>query len=179
MSTEATIQTAHETRNSTQQHTISLNSIAASLAACDLPNSSAHIPSSTWIWTAPKSVEAGRQINRLAAARSFAEGRHVREDDIESINACVSMIGHFASTPVPIPVASWTAGKGASLFFDMDGFYGDLEVDGTEVEYFLKWSDGTHQQEVFDSEAVEDGKIPPRLLVHLFKVFARHNAAVL
>lgn len=130
-------------------------------------------------WTAPKMAEATRQIERLTIARQYAENRDNALDDVEGITSCMSLLGHFAVGPIPVPVASWTAGEGPSLFITTDNFYGDLEVEGNQIEYFLRWDQAGQPVEIFDTETVNEGRVPPRLLAHLFSVFAKRNAAVL
>lgn len=124
----------------------------------------------------PKSREAARQIARLSAAKKFSDDSENMEKDCAAITSCMSLLQQFSSTPAPIPVASWSSGDGATLFLDQGGFYGDIEVTENSVEYFLKWTEGDQQNEIFQTETVVEGKIPPGLLGHLFAVFARQNA---
>jgi hypothetical protein len=77
--------------------------------------------------------------------------------------------------PIPVPVAGWKP-EGPSLFFDQEGFYGDLEIAGNNIEYFLKWVEDGVPKEVFGAEDVSEGYLPPNLLAYLYHVFARSHA---
>lgn len=123
-----------------------------------------------------KAVEAQRQIERLKSLTVLYNNEAVCDDNLDnlqSIATSVSLLGSFLSSPIPIPVASRNSDCGSSLFFDEDGFYGDLEIKGDFVEYFIKSSRNDAELEIFDTEKVESGFIPPRLLTVLFSHYAR------
>jgi hypothetical protein len=128
---------------------------------------------------APKVSEINRQIGRLKEAKALADSDAEDGGDVESVVSSISFLENLAVGPIPVPIASWEHGAGSSLFFNQGGFYGDLEIIGRRIEYLLTWQDGDQLIEVYDTENMESGKIPPRLLVHLFEKFARVNAEVL
>ena len=96
-----------------------------------------------------------------------------KEQQRESMNTCISLINMLVTGPIPIPIASSGSECGATLFFQDDHVYGDLEINGNLVEYYLKEKTDDGFREVFDSESVTDGFIPPRLLGHLFAIYAK------
>jgi hypothetical protein len=118
-----------------------------------------------------KAVEAERQIRRIRGVADHLSA--IGEIDGEGVTACIGLLNCFTMSPAPIPVASMSEDGTTSLFFDQNGFYGDIEISGRTVEYMLKWGD--QEDAVIDCEQVDDGRIPPRLLVHLFATFARYN----
>lgn len=128
-------------------------------------------------YISPKAAEAARQIDRLKSAKNFAE-ESGEPFDAEGLVSSILLLQNLSSGPIPIPVAGWDLEGGPNLFFSEDGFYGDLEINGKTIEYLLKWNDQQGSVEIYDSEEIEDGRIPPRLLMHLFTSFARANADV-
>lgn len=128
--------------------------------------------------SAPKMAEIERQIERLKAAKKFAESKELDAAEMSDISSSIDILRSLVQGPLPIPVAGWSLDSGPSLFYDQNGFYGDLEISNSAIEYFLKWNDSTGANEIFDSEAIEEGKLPPKLLVHLYRAFARSNAQV-
>ena len=121
-----------------------------------------------------KSAEAQRQIERVKSLSQICEG------DGDTLNKCfvsisstVSLINAFLTSPIPIPVAGSGEDGEASLFLGDEDFYGDLEISGNVVEYYIKSSSGDKRVELFDSEKIEDGFIPPKLLSHLFLHYAQ------
>lgn len=124
----------------------------------------------------PKATEAQRQIAR---ARSIAhrsvdlEDPEAQETQRKSIETCISLIWSLMTGPIPIPVASSGEECGATLFWQGSGVYADLEISGDTVEYYLKSITDEGEQVVFDTETVEYGFVPPRLLAHLFSIYAR------
>lgn len=123
----------------------------------------------------PKAVEVTRQVERLKQAKDFATEIGL-DYDPEGLVSSIQLLQNLATGPIPVPVASWDPESGASLFFSEGDFYGDLEINGTTIEYLLKWIDGQETQEIYDTEEIEDGRLPPKLLMHLFSSFAKTNA---
>ncbi|WP_324806610.1 hypothetical protein SH584_09490 [Sphingomonas sp. LY29] len=124
---------------------------------------------------APKVAEINRQVERLRHAKEFAEASGL-PCDFDGLVSSIQLLQHLVSGPVPVPVASWDADGGPSLFISEEGFYGDLEINGKVIEYLLKIEGGQGSREIYDSEEIEEGRIPPRLLTHLFAKFAKSNA---
>lgn len=124
-----------------------------------------------------KAVEAQRQIERVKSLASLIHNNSDDEEDktrIESIASSVALIGSFLSSPVPIPIASSGGDTGTSLYFGGDDFYGDLEITGKLVEYYIKTSSNGEVTEIYDTEEIGDeGYVPPRLLMCLFSHYAR------
>ena len=122
----------------------------------------------------PKAQEAQRQIERVRSLASIPEDDAstltVRE---KSIVSTISLIQSCFSGPLPIPVASSGSEGGATLFFETDGIYGDLEINGSTVEYYLRCSRAGEVVEVYDSEEIEVGYFPPKLLTALFSFYVR------
>lgn len=121
-----------------------------------------------------KSAEAARQIERIKSIASTCqndgENSEMRRDSFAS---SISIITSLLSGPIPIPVASRGEEGCASLFFEGEGFYGDVEIKGKFLEYYLKSMKNGFTRETFDCEEIKDGYIPTRLLTNLFMHFAR------
>lgn len=122
---------------------------------------------------APKIAEIERQVERLTAAKAIAE-------DTRSIDLCIEFLRALASAPVPVPVSGWSKETGPSLFFDQDGYYGDIEVVDNLMEYYLKSRHGDVPLNIFNSEQVDlNSPIPQNLLGYLYIMFARQHGDVL
>jgi hypothetical protein len=121
--------------------------------------------------SSPKAQEAKRQFERVRMV-GFSTS-DLDEDGkallASSISNSVSMLGHMINGPIPIPVAGRGEEGGTTLFFDEADFYGDLEVNGSTVEYFVRLA-GTEE---FGAEEIVDGRVPPKLLGLLYRGFAR------
>ncbi|WP_300536948.1 hypothetical protein [Sphingosinicella sp.] len=121
-----------------------------------------------------KAVEAHRQIERVKSLIQLEfQEKAIQEKTIESIASSVFLIGSFLTGPMPIPVASSGSNGGTTLFFGEDEFYGDLEVNGRFVDYYLKFEMNGDPVEVFDTEEIPEGSVPPKLLTCLFTHYAR------
>lgn len=121
-----------------------------------------------------KAVEANRQIERVKSIASICKkGGAIDDVCLESIASSVTFIGSLVTGQIPIPVASSGSDGCTTLFFDDDDFYGDLEIRGKSIEYYIKSKTRGKDVEVFDSEDMENGFIPPKLLIHLFAHYAR------
>ena len=123
-----------------------------------------------------KAVEAFRQIERARTLSTRCSGLNDPAAEAmqrTSVESCIALISSLLTSPMPIPIASGGSDCGASLFFNGDGLYGDLEIKGRVVEYYLKSRTEAGTQEIFDSETIDDGFIPPKLLGHLFSVYSR------
>ena len=129
------------------------------------------------VQAAPKVAEVNRQVERLRQAKDFAETSGL-EFDGDGLLSSIMLLQNMVTGPIPVPVASWDADSGSSLFISQDGFYGDLEVNGKTIEYLLRLEGQGAAEEIYDSEQIEEGRIPPRLLTHLFATFAKSNANV-
>lgn len=125
----------------------------------------------TATWEGEKTVEARRQIDRL---RSIATAQYYADNPLtlSSIESTSGLIQAFASGPIPIPIASTGEDGGTTLFFGDDDFYGDLEVNGANVEYYIKYNSKEGEIEVFDNEKIESGYVPPKLLGALYSYYA-------
>lgn len=119
-----------------------------------------------------KCFEAQRQIDRIKSLSSTCADNTADNNCLESISSTVSLISAFLTSPVPIPVAGSGEEGETALFLKDDDFYGDLEISGNTVEYYLKFSSGMSDLEFFDSEEIQDGFIPPKLLTRLFLHYA-------
>jgi hypothetical protein len=121
-----------------------------------------------------KALEANRQIERVKSLASLCKsGTRSDQDCVVSIGTSVALIGSLICGPVPIPVASSGESGCTSLFFGDLNFYGDLEVRGKFIDYYLKGKSKGADIEVFDSEEVKNGQVPPKLLFHLYTHYAR------
>jgi hypothetical protein len=123
-----------------------------------------------------KAVEAFRQIERARTLSTRCAGLNdpaAEEMQRISVESCIALISSLLTSPMPIPVASSGSECGATLFFNGAGLYGDLEIKGRIVEYYLKSTTEAGTQEIFDSETIDDGFIPPKLLGHLFSAYSR------
>ena len=121
-----------------------------------------------------KAVEANRQVERVKSLRSICTAASPMDDvQIESIASAINLIGSFFTSSLPIPVASSGSDGGTTLFIESDDFYGDIEIRGKSVEYYIKSCRNNKQIEIFDNEELEGGYIPPKLLVNLFAHYAR------
>ena len=129
--------------------------------------------------TTPQIEEVNRQISRMRAALACAEESSQSSNSLEDLTSSINMLSSLACSPLPVPVAAWSAGNGPSLFFQENGFYGDLEIRDKTVEYLLKWSDSNGPVEIYDNEEITDTRLPPKLLTHLYRAFARSNAGML
>lgn len=86
-----------------------------------------------------KAVEANRQIERIKSIASICKkDSPVDGVCLDSIASSVAFIGSLVSSPLPIPVASSGSDGCTTLFFDGNDFYGDLEVRGKSIEYYIK-----------------------------------------
>lgn len=121
-----------------------------------------------------KAFEAKRQIDRLKSL-TCVHSSGSEEDNLclDSITSSISLIGSFLTSPVPIPVASSGSDGATTLFFEDDDFYGDLEVRGKFVEYYIKYAEKDGSKEVYETEPLGNGYIPPKLLTCLFSYYAR------
>ena len=123
-----------------------------------------------------KAAEARRQIERvrlLSHRCSLVPDPGAAEQVRKSVESCIALIGSLLTSPIPIPIASGGEDCGASLFFHGNGLYGDLEINGQTIEYYLKSTTEDGIQEIFDSETIDDGFVPPKLLGHLFSAYSR------
>ena len=121
-----------------------------------------------------KAIEANRQVERVKSLRSMCTAESPMDDvQIESIASAINLIGSFLSSSLPIPVASSGSDGGTTLFIESDDFYGDIEIRGKVIEYYLKSYRNNKQVEIFDNEELEGGYIPPKLLTNLFAHYAR------
>ena len=121
-----------------------------------------------------KSAEAQRQIDRIRSLWDLCQGDdETSQKCINSVSSAVSLIGAFLTSPIPIPVASAGEDGQTSLFIDGENFYGDLEINGDSIEYYIKFDTDGDSVEYFNSEKIEDGFIPPKLLTHLFYHYAQ------
>ncbi len=139
------------------------------------------ISPSVYTCTAPvdqtKSVEVIRQARRLDAYREWAS-REARESiDIseltKSIETAQKLLNHTLSTPIPVPVASTGADGSANLLFSDSQVYGDIEIQGDDIEYYLK-EKGLKVRETYSSEVVSDNKLPYGLFAILYAMYARN-----
>lgn len=157
-------------------------STASGLAAAVLSETNLSKPSS-WSCTyvsAPavvqadqKSVEAQRQVERLKSLSLYYDDADDCERRAESVLSAVSLLGALIPGPIPIPVASCGVEGGASLFISSENFYGDLEIIGKNVEYYIKFNCKGKGVEYFDTEEIKEGFVPPKLLSRLFHYYAQ------
>lgn len=118
---------------------------------------------------APKAAEVDRQVERITSLlEAHRQGSDQSAKLVESIGTSIALLHSFVTLPLPVPIASDGEDDGASLFIDTEHLYGDLEISGSTVEYYLRSKTGDFQNEIYDVEDVEDGRIPPRLLGCLY-----------
>lgn len=131
------------------------------------------IPTSAVVQICEKSAEAQRQIERVRSLSSLCLNNKAASDKcLSSISSTVSLIGSFLSSPMPIPIASGDGEGDTSLFLEGEGVYGDMEISGKRMEYYLKFEKDGNSTEYFGTEDIEDGFIPPKLLTRLFYHYA-------
>ena len=118
--------------------------------------------------TCPRAAEASRQIERAKSlsAREYGTAS-LNELQLRSVASCVALISDFSRGPFSIPIASSGEDGEATLFIDDNLLYADIEISGNEVEYYFR-SKCKNGVEVFDTEEMEDGYIPPRMLASLY-----------
>lgn len=117
----------------------------------------------------PKSAEVDRQVERIKSLLAlYDENNEQRAKLVESIGTSVALLHSFVTLPLPIPVASDGEDEGTSLFINTSELYGDLEISGKTVEYYLRSKLTGQESEIYDVEEVEEGRIPPRLLGCLY-----------
>lgn len=118
---------------------------------------------------APKAVEVDRQVERITGLlETHKEAGDQSAKLVESIGTSIALLHSFVTLPLPVPIASDGEDDGASLFIETEHLYGDLEISGKTVEYYLRSKANGFQSEIYDIEDVEDGRIPPRLLGCLY-----------
>ena len=124
--------------------------------------------------TSEKALEANRQIERVNSLKAICKAASAADQvQIESIASAIDLIGSFFSSRFPIPVASSGSDGGTTLFIESDDFYGDIEIRGKLIEYYLKSRRNNKEIEIFDNEELESGYIPPNLLISLYAHYAR------
>lgn len=117
----------------------------------------------------PKSAEAERQAQRIKGLLTlYDKDDEHRAKLVESIGTSIGLLHSFVTMPIPIPVASDGEDEGTSLFINTDELYGDLEISGKTIEYYLRSKLSGQESEIYDVEEVEEGRIPPRLLGCLY-----------
>lgn len=120
-----------------------------------------------------RSAEANRQVGRVRNLLALEIGDEDRRAKlIESVGTSVALLHSFVSSPAPIPVASDGDDEGTSLFIESDKFYGDIEISGHTIEYYIRSKNGDDEIEHYDIEEVENGMIPSRLLGCLYSHYA-------
>ncbi|HET9129658.1 MAG TPA: hypothetical protein VFO86_01855 [Terriglobia bacterium] len=130
---------------------------------------------SAMVAISPKAAEAHRQTERIRPYICFlfddqSEGAERKR---ESIKNAINLIYTFSTSPLPIPIAS-IGDQNSSLFIKEGDFYGDLELAGNSIEYFLKWKDADgSEKEAYGEEELEGDRIPPKLLYHLYSHLLR------
>lgn len=121
-----------------------------------------------------KAAEAQRQISRTQVLQHRCdemENPDAQKRMSASIETCISLLSSFATVPLPIPVASSGRDCGTTLFFQDGNIYGDLEINGKSVEYYVKSTKaGEEDIAYYDTEEIEEGFIPPKLLYHLLSI---------
>ena len=138
------------------------HAVAAPVAAC--------------VYVNPRIKEANRQIDRLRSVAEFDkdwDGQGSKAVDPASMAYATMLIGKMASSCLPVPLASVGSEGNSSLFIKAENFYGDIEVVGSSVEYLLKFNSNGTDHELSGCEPIEDGNIPPNLLVNLFARLAK------
>jgi hypothetical protein len=125
------------------------------------------------VYVSSKVQETGRQVARVQSLQSdFEAGSAEAKLLSESIASSISILNSLVPMPIPVPIAAGGDSTSTTLFFEDAEFYGDIEISGNEMEYFLKHRFGGAPMETYDVETVELGKIPPRLLARLFSHYA-------
>lgn len=121
----------------------------------------------------PRTAECRRQMERLKWVREAGDDADPNYGRLlESIQSSQDLLCHIVALPLPVPIASNGEEGCTSLFFDFDGLYGDVEVNGNRVEYYLKSANLPGTGEVIGEEEIADNRIPPNLLIHLFAHYA-------
>lgn len=123
----------------------------------------------------PKAAEAHRQSARIRPYICFLsdEASEDAERKQEGIKNAINLIYAFSTSPLPIPIASMGE-QNSSLFIREGDFYGDLELAGDTIEYFLKWTDADGaENEKYGEELIEGDRIPPTLMYHLYSHLLR------
>lgn len=122
----------------------------------------------------PKSAEVQRQIERLVSFRRWLEeGSENQEKAFASINTAIRILNSTLYSQTPVPVASTNSAGTASLFIDDAQIYGDIEINGNEIEYYIKGKIGD-QREIFDVESMPSELMPANLLGIMYKIYERN-----
>lgn len=181
MSTKAAVSQSPDTD---QARTTFYDGLKSALSSISQLNSTMSA-SSSWAFTptacnhavyaiSEKAMEANRQVERVKSLKALCGATNSPNPvQIESISSAIDLIGSFFSSSFPIPVASSGSDGGTTLFIESDDFYGDIEIRGKSIEYYLKSKRNDEEFEVFDNEELESGYIPPNLLISLFTHYAR------
>lgn len=119
-------------------------------------------------------IEARRQESRLHPFLVFKKENEHRDDLRKSITNTIGLLYSFAVSNLPIPTAS-VADDNASLFICMPNYKADMEIGTHSIEYYIKNEDEPDgENELYGIEPLEKGRIPPSLLLCLYKQFARY-----
>lgn len=120
-----------------------------------------------------QSQEVSRQIGRLKPYLTCFESED--EESIamrENINSAIGILHNFASIPFPVPMLS-LGHENSTLFIKTDNVYGDIEIKNGNVEYLVEENSGGQKSSYYGEEKLEAGRLPSKLLVLLYKAFAR------
>jgi hypothetical protein len=116
--------------------------------------------------------EANRQLSRLWSASEFEpgwDGYDAEPPSKDAIKAAEAMIMRLASSRLPIPSASVGAEGQSNLYWSCGNFYADVDVFGKKVTYLIISED----ERVAGEEDIEEGLMPPQLLIALMDKFSR------
>lgn len=122
-----------------------------------------------------KYQESLRQADRLSSIREWYGKVQSAEMAMKTAVSCknaVALLNSAISSPAPVPIASANEEGGASLFIDDSIIYGDIEINGEEVEYYLKSK--VDNKEYYSIEKMNTDLPPPGLWGLLFGAYARN-----
>lgn len=120
-----------------------------------------------------QSEEVSRQISRLKPYLTCFEAEDEESNAMrENINSAIGILHNFASIPFPVPMLS-LGQENSTLFIKTDNVYGDIEIKDGNVEYLVEENSGGQKSSYYGEEKLEPGRLPSKLLVLLYKAFAR------
>jgi hypothetical protein len=125
-----------------------------------------------YVYRDEKTDEANRQLARLWKTTRFEagwDGFDAEPPSEAAIKAAEAVIMRLASTSIPIPSASVGAEGQSNLYWKADGFYADVDVFDSKVSYLLISGD----KRLAGEETLEEGLVPPQLLMALLEKFSR------
>lgn len=120
-----------------------------------------------------QSEEVDRQINRLKPYLSCYNNDDQHSIEMRNnITTAIKVMHNFAAGPFPVPMLS-LGDSNSTLFIKTDDVYGDIEIKNGVMEYLLEECSEGEKKSYYGEEDIENERLPKKLLVLLYKAFAR------